>query len=431
MANTVFRRKNQSLVVASGAKQQTAKDVPLPDALLNRREKCEVAETNIEEKKVFLDCEQVFTDDIEVFHGRKQFTFTYSAVSPEILAFWAAYYFGATSAATGAAANEVQTLTNTSAGGTYKLSVTLEGRTGTTAPIAWNAAAADIKAALTKKGSTIETIIKDGDVTVVGSAITFAGRLAGTDMPLLVADNTDLTGGTVSVAETTAGDAKYVPFVRATAAKPLFSFILCDITGVQPAEKFFNAVCGSFEPSLNAAGDITLTVAVECNYYSESVVGFTIPPCVNYKPLPTSDCRVQINGNWETTDIFTETISLNDNLVADYGFDSFSPDVLDAGDQPTFAINGQIYGVKTDPFGVIVENRQKAEMITHFGMPGNRFSIIAPAVIFEPQSNARQFAGTRNRAVISFNGTPARDGVNAPVSAAYFSAAGVTHLLTS
>lgn len=429
--NSSFRQTNLSAVFSQFSKQQTAKDVALADSLLVERHKCTISETDNIEKTIFYDCEEKFVDDINVFRGRKTFSFVYSAVSPEILAFWASYYFGATSAPTGASANEVQTLTRTATGGTFKLSITLEGRTGTTAPIAFDATDAEVKAALTKKGSTIENIIKDGDVTVSGDAITFAGRLVGADLPLLVIDGANLTGGTVTVAETTPGDAKYIPFVRATAAKPLFSFALVDITGVQPAEKFYNAVCGSFEPSLNASGDISLTVGVECNYYAEDIAGFAIPPCINYKPLPTSDCRIQINGAWETLDVFTELISLNDNLVADYGFDSFSPDVIDTGDQPTFSINGQVFGVKSDPLGVIVTNREKAEIITHFGMPGHRFSLIAPSVIFEPQSNSRQFAGTRNRAVISFNGTPARDGVNAPVRAEFISPDASTYLLTS
>ncbi len=160
MANQTFRQTNLSLVVAEGAKQQTAKGAPLSDALLNIRHKCTISETNIEDKKTFFDCENKFVDDIEIIRGRKQFSFVYNAVAPEILAFWAAYYFGATAAPTGSAANEVQTLTSSGTGGTFKLSVTLEGRTGITAPIAFDATAVDIKAALTKKVLQLKTFLK-------------------------------------------------------------------------------------------------------------------------------------------------------------------------------------------------------------------------------------------------------------------------------
>lgn len=442
MANTSIRLIQQFLAMSPTGKQQSAKDVPLLDADLSSREKCTVSVADVVDRSTIFDCEGVFVDD-EITKTRiKRFTFDYAAVTPQILARWAGYFFGAAAAPTGTLANEVQTLTRTGtvSGGTFTISLTLEGRTGISQPIAWNATAAAVQAALVKVGASIGQLIKAGDIVVSGDPatgiiITFQGRLANANLPMLVVNSASLTGGgSVTVAQTTAGDAKYIPFTRSTSdVKPLFSFALGFKTGSLATEKYYNAVCESFNPTLNRSGDVSLQVTVLANYDPEEVAGFTVPVCVNYTPLATADCRVQINGAWETLDVFAESITLNDNVPVDadtFGFDSVDPDVLERGDQPSYAITGTVFGVKSDPLGLIVAAEGKAEHITHFGQPGNRFSLIAPALKFKPQSNSRQFAGARNRSVIAFDGVPTRDGINAPVKGEFRGSQTTSFLLT-
>lgn len=111
-----------------------------------------------------------------------------------------------TPVATQAGANEVQTVTvnGTPTGGTFTLTFAGE----TTTPIAYNAAAAAVQAALVALPN-----IGTGNVTASGSAggpftVTFAGDLVKEDVPQLTGDGTALTGGTgmsVTVATTTAG----------------------------------------------------------------------------------------------------------------------------------------------------------------------------------------------------------------------------------
>lgn len=99
--------------------------------------------------------------------------------------------------------NEVQTVTISGAptGGTFTL--TFEGQT--TSPLAFNATAADVQAAL-EALSTIGT----GNVTVSGAGpyvVTFVGTLAAQNVALMTAAHA-FTGGTapaIAVAETTAG----------------------------------------------------------------------------------------------------------------------------------------------------------------------------------------------------------------------------------
>ncbi len=104
-------------------------------------------------------------------------------------------------------ANEVQTLTRTSTGGTVTL--TFRGETTPTIPAtAAGFTASAVQAALE---STTAFSPAAGDAVVAGAAggpltVTFSGRrYEATDVPQLVVDNTLATGGTVTVATTTAG----------------------------------------------------------------------------------------------------------------------------------------------------------------------------------------------------------------------------------
>jgi flagellar hook protein FlgE len=102
------------------------------------------------------------------------------------------------------AIDEIQTISSTATGGTFTLS--FGGQT--TSALNWNSTAAQIDTAL-EALSTIGA----GNVNCAGGAlptdvtVTFAGTLAGQDAALITVDNTNMTGGTASVAETTTGRA--------------------------------------------------------------------------------------------------------------------------------------------------------------------------------------------------------------------------------
>src|SRR3954454_24556669 len=87
--------------------------------------------------------------------------------------------------------NEVQRVAVSATGGTYKLSF----KGNQTGPLAFNASAAEVQAALQGLAS-----IGAGNVTVTEEfstkRITFAGALAATDVEALSADSSALTGGT-------------------------------------------------------------------------------------------------------------------------------------------------------------------------------------------------------------------------------------------
>lgn len=102
-----------------------------------------------------------------------------------------------------AAVNEVQSLTFTAPATAGDFTLTFG--TDTTAPIPFDATAADVQAALSALGT-----VGVGNVMVTGAVggpftVTFIGAYAGINVPALVADSTELTGGPVVVATTTPG----------------------------------------------------------------------------------------------------------------------------------------------------------------------------------------------------------------------------------
>lgn len=111
--------------------------------------------------------------------------------------------------------NEVQlvTITGTPAGGTFTL--TFDGEI--TAPIAYNATAATVQAALLALAS-----LRSGDVVVTGSAggpytLTFAGDFAAEDVATLTASALGLTGGTspaVAITTPTPGTVSAIAIVE-------------------------------------------------------------------------------------------------------------------------------------------------------------------------------------------------------------------------
>lgn len=105
-------------------------------------------------------------------------------------------------------AAEVQTITRTATGGTVAIS--FDGETALAVPVVAATTAADVRAAL-------ETLsnIDPGDVVVTGAVggpfvITFGGKYLGENVPLIDVDDTNATGGTVLLAQTTQGGSAVV-----------------------------------------------------------------------------------------------------------------------------------------------------------------------------------------------------------------------------
>lgn len=137
-----------------------------------------------------------------------------------------------TSTLTPGGVTEVQSIaiTGTPTGGTFTLS--FKGQT--TAPIAWNASAATVQAALRLLGRVGAVTCAGGALPGTPVSVTFTGKNALQDVPLLSINTAALTGGTPvgAVTVTTQGDATFAGLLILKSGTPLMA--TADGKKVQP-----------------------------------------------------------------------------------------------------------------------------------------------------------------------------------------------------
>ena len=424
MANSRWRKLNQFLVMSWIGMIQSAFGVFLDDEDLDNLENCEI-EMNMEiERGEQRNCNKQDLIGQPVKKRRRQFRLRYSEFTAHQAFRFAALKEGAVTAPTGTAANEVQTLTRSGTvdGGSFILGFTLEGRTGSTKPIPWNATPAQIQAALTNPAASIGKIIKPGDVVVTGTwgggiALTFAKRLRNANLPLLTVNNTGITGGgSVAIAQTTAGGNKYHTATRsADGTKPLFSFATGDKNGSIATEKYGDAVVSSLD--FNTSSEQTnpeMIVVIDCNFIPDQITNFDVPACINRPAVKSEDVRLKFDGTFENRDLVSDTVSLNDNVPtgAAHAFDDIDiTRPFQRGDQPSQDTNTEFFGDSNHPLHTLALEEyvdgNEIETIRHYGNPGDRFSIIAPETKIKPQGNQLEgFNGEMRESTVKINGTP-------------------------
>lgn len=548
MANTRQVLTDRFVAFSGIGKKQTGFGTPLANSDLDTRDKCTITREEVPDRRVYMDCRGEDPVDTKIQSRFARYTFDYAEVTPQIIARWTAYKEGASAAPTGTPANEVQTLTRngTVSGGTFTLALTLEGRTVTTKPIAWDATSTAIAAALTAArmkfiepgdvtitGGTLQVetatavgnISSAGDLAVTvtaagmpnspkqvgvavldtdddgtaiaakiraalaldadvsaffdisgatdqiiltakaaaandatmnialengtaagltedltsadttagvagtgwgatGMTLTFANRLGKTNLPLLTVDNTLITGGgTIDAAQVTPGDQNYHAMTRSTSrVKPYVTFAMGWDTVTDRVEKYADYAVDSVTPSGTLDGDVSLQVVMVGPWPEDSLeAAFDIPECVNIDPLQTKDCRIQIDGNWETTDINSINLGSNDNVPTDrlsaFGFDGMDIERLERGRQPTNTFSAAIFGSETDPIYQLALNERTEDPVAvnvHFGMPGNRCSWHFPKVQVYFQTNRLGSAGEAQYSVINIEGLPLKNANNPP-----------------
>lgn len=193
--------------------------------------------------------------------------------------------------------NEVQriTITGTPTGGDFTL--TYAGQT--TAPIAFDADAATVDAALEALSN-----IGPGDVTCGGGplpdsfvTVTFTGTLASTNVAQMTADGTGLTGGTapaIAITTTTPGLAPSVAVVTATAGGPGTATPATVTAGAAATSGTYKAYLSSstdgsevakaileFDSATDASGNITLGGASGGGDKQQLTLGNTVPVFVS------------------------------------------------------------------------------------------------------------------------------------------------------
>lgn len=448
MANHREVLSDRFIAFSGIGKKQSAQGTALANGDIDVRDKCAITREEIIARREVRDCKDEGLIGSEIVSRMARVTLTYNELTPQILARWTAYFLGGSTAPTGTPADEVQTLarTGTVSGGTFTIALTMEGRTVETKPIAWDASTTAIQSALT---AARMLFIQPGSVTVGGDwtsgiTLTFSGNLAKADIPAVTIDATLLTGSTpgISVTETTKG-AQYLHALARSSArtKSFVSFIMGwdNSASSNDPEKYCDYVVESLTPSISLEGNCTLSVQLLGPWEYDSVeAGYSAPSCTNIDPLQAQDCRVSINSVWQTTDINSLSVTVNDNIPTDrlsaFPFDGIDVQTLERGRQPSYGpLSASIFGSEVDGLYTLAQNERTqaaVAVLLHFGFPGDRVTWSFPISKIRFQTNKLGTAGDAQYSTIQIEAEPWNDTTNPPFNAtAYVSQS--TQFLTS
>lgn len=422
MANNRHELINRFLMVSDVCYVQPDIDTPLDPANINWRHKADISWEEVVLRRPSRDCKNQDLINEKISTRGLRMTLSYPEVTDEIMAFWGALYLGAAAAPTGTPQNETQTLsrTGTVSGGGFKVRADMEGMQVTSAVIPYDATNQEIIDALTHSRMLW---IQPGDISLTGTwgtaiVIEFIGRLEKANIPTLtIVDSTVTGGGSVGIAATQNGANKYHLFTRsASSQKQYFSFVLGWDDVADRVEQYAGYAVEQFNPSVNADENAALQVVIVGPWQPAAILeDFDIVPCENIEPIPSEDCKVIIDSNWETTDINNHSWSLNDNVPTDkasaHGFASVDITRLRRGNQPSYEATNGIFGdEESNIYDLAVNERTQDPVphITHFGMPGHRFSVVAENAKIKFGANRLTYAGTLNESVVNTTSTAYR-----------------------
>lgn len=416
--NAIVRKRKDFFFAESGpGKRQSGFDVPMANGDLDvRTALADISTLPAVEKQreTIYDCDNVHVVREDINSQFVRWVISYPATAQQI-AKRLAFAKGAAAAPTGTPADEVQTATDANIdGGAAPVTFDFEGKLATTSAIDFDATAGEFQAALEELDS-----IGEGNVSVSGSlsaglVVTFQGRLAKANLPLLTFGAGFTDGGnpvTPVFVQTTAGENKYHLITKsASDVLPEFSFF----TGWQGVtgsyEKFKNAVLNRVTVTIPRRRMATVEVEIIASADTELDPTYVVPACVIPDPVKAADCRVQWDGDWITGDVEQIVYELNNNIDTGdplFPFDGIDIDAPERAERFTETIRVQIEGSEADALYQDAKAELKKPAVLYIGRPGER------VVISMPQTSGKLDGGiTFNSAahsVINMTGTPHKD----------------------
>lgn len=322
----------------------------------------------------------------------------------------AALVYGTSGSPTGTPADEAQTITVDATGGTFTVTFAFEGRSDTSAPIAFNATATQMLAALEALRG-----IKPGNVSVglVGSVytITFIGELAKANVPALVTDAASLTGGasTAVVATPTPGVQREHPITRMIADQgPAISFVIGFENKPETYVLYKSVVPNDLGVTAERRQPVRVAVGLRGSANVTLVPDFTMPTCLSQDVIRTSQCRAVVDGVYYR-DLQRMAYSSSNNLFDGddaVPFDDVDVSRLEVGDewQPSYVI--EPFGSNADTLYALGRALAKKGVQLHFGPPGKRVTFDAPSAVLQLATEELGFAGQANRSTIPLTATP-------------------------
>jgi hypothetical protein len=412
-----FKARKYYMVLNGAGKRQTALDVPLAAASLNFRHPMAspIVPSRVVTRDTKLDCTGEYIIGNEITSQLNRYTIAFDPTA-QLLALWSAFAYGAAAAPTGSPANEVQTLTSDATGGTFSLTFAFEGKTETTDLLAYNITAANLKIALENLKS-----IRPGNVTVTGSlsagfVITFVGKLASANVPLLTlnADSgTTLTGeSSTTLVQTTPGAQRMHAISRTTQDQHPVTSLAFGFEGDahDPSEHYMVTV-----DAIRIIGAAGRTGKVSCEVdvvssadLSHILTAFSAPACVSADPIYTKDCRLEVNGSF-INDILREFRFEYSNSVITgddaFPFDDIDIQATEHGDRRS-SLSFTVFGSNGDTVYELAEAETTVAVNLYVGVPGDRIKVIMPECNLALSDTPLQFIGDANKSAYVVNGTP-------------------------
>lgn len=395
-------------------KKQTNLKTALNDAAITKRHPFVTPSkpSRTRTRRLVYHCNGIDVYEEKVTDQFSRWTFGFPA-DATLIAGWSAMNYGAALAPVGTPQNEVQTIQNAAAANnSYRLKLTLEGRSATTKLIAWNAAAAEIKAALVAT-DWIDSV----DLTVTGTLaaginVTFTGKFAKADIPALEIVENTVSLGTTTVTETTKGANKIHAISRSSSVEmPTTSFII----GWEESEIFSKHkgfACDAIIIDAQNREDLSCTVELIGRADTEQVVDFVAPLCQTINPIEVDSCRMLIDGEYLMEDMSSFRWERRNNIPVGKGAFPWADKNLGLawrGPKPTESLAFGFYGKEDHPLYVKCDEEVKVPVVAHLGNPGDRYSIIAPNVKLKLGEPDITFDNDLRRSVVQAVGGPHYD----------------------
>lgn len=432
MTNAAYRNRALHLAYPSAFNVQTAFDVALDPALIDKRHPMLTPQFHnlIAFREETRDCSGEYvvierlTGKIARFNIGLDFT-------PVIAAGWFAYLKGATSAPTGTPADEVQGVDLGGAtGGSVTFNLDFEGVTGAGGSVATDATttAAEVERAIEECRA-----VGAGNVTVTGAAggpfvVTFVEKLAKANIPLLTVDD-DSTGGTgVIVSATTNGENKVQAITGDDEETPPMFSLIEGFPGDDPdaAKEYRNLVVSDWTVTIPPRGKPTLTVVAYGDPDGIVVPSYDWPDCVTQDPIRASECRAKIGSSWIGSDIRGITLTESNNIDVSEDalkFDGLTPAQLERGDR-TASVDILVRGTPAAALYEFAEDEDNAfdTLELYLGRPGERLAYYADNTQFRLDDSLVIFEGSRNKSAFRLLGRPSPDNSGVVSSGEYIGA---------
>lgn len=436
----VVRKRKDFFFAESGTgKRQSAFDVPMANVDIDvRTALADLASLPNTEKtrETIYDCDNVHIVKEPVNSQVDRWTVSYPATA-QMIAKRLAFAKGAAAAPTGTPADEIQTATDANIdGGAAAITFDFEGKSATTAAIAWNATAGEWQAALEELDSIGEGNVSVAGTLATGLAVTFIGRFAKANVPLL----------TFGAGFTDGGSPITPTFVQSTAGANYYHLLTKSASDILPEFSFYTgwqAITGSYKKNKNAVINrvvLTIprrrmaTVQVEILASSDTELDptFTVPACVIPDPVKAADCRVQWDGDWVTGDVEQIVYELNNNIAVDdtlFAFDGIDISAPERAERFTETISLQIQGSEADALYQDCKDELEKPLVLYVGVPGERVVITIPKLSGKLDGGITFNAAAKS--VINVAGQPHKDsGLGTYAKAEYYGAQSTAFLAT-